>query len=340
MQETTTNKPGKKKIVYIAGLLALLIGAAAGGWWYYSASRIATDDARVKGTIVPISTKIQGKISEVFVENGTDVTTGMLLAKLDTSELDAQLQQAQAALHAAQAKLAAATAGNRPQDIAQTEAGKEEANAALEDAQKNLHRTEQLYAQGAISEQQLDAARTTLQVARAKYEAATQNYSLHLEGSRPEDIQYAQAEMAQAEAAVKNLTAQIENCTIRASANGKIDGKAAECGQTAIPGMTLFNIVALDDVWVSANIEETYIGKIKEGDVVDIAIDAYPGRKFTGHVLSIGSAAGSQFSLLPAENTSGNFTKVTQRFEVKIQVEQPEEHVLKPGMSAIITVHV
>jgi membrane fusion protein (multidrug efflux system) len=340
METTKTNNSGKGRILIIAGLLAALVLGAAGGWWYYSSSRVSTDDARIKGTIVPVSSKIQARITEVLVENGSQVEPGTILAKLDSSELDAQLLQAKANLAAAQAKLAAAQAGNRPQQVAQASASANETNASLDNAQKNYERIAALYNQGAVSAQEFDTAQTTLNVAKAKNDSATQSYSLSAEGTRSEDIAYAEAEVAQAQAAVKNLEAQIDNTVIRASEKGFIDAKAAEVGQVAVPGMTLFNIVALDDVWVSANVEETYIGKIKVNDTAEVDVDAYPGIKFKGHVIEVGSAAGSQFSLLPAENTSGNFTKVTQRFEVKIKVDPNENYVLKPGMSAVITIHV
>lgn len=340
MQQATTNKVNKYRIAVIAGALTVLIMLGAGGWWYYSSSRISTDDARVKGTIVPVSSKLQARIVAVLVENGTAVEPGTVLARLDSSEIEAQLTQAKANLTAAKAKLAAAQTGNRPQQVAQAGASAAEAAASLEDAQKNYDRMLALYQQGAVSEQQRDSAQTSLKVARAKYESANQNYSLTTEGSRLEDIQYAQAEVAQAEAAVQNLTAQLDNTVIKAAESGIIDAKAAEVGQIAVPGMTLFNIVDLNHVWVSANVEETYIGKIKDGNMVEVAVDAYPGVKFAGQVIELGSAAGSQFSLLPAENASGNFTKVTQRFEVKIKVDSQQNYILKPGMSSVVTIHV
>jgi multidrug resistance efflux pump len=337
MQEQITNK---FKIMMIAGILTAIIAIGAGSWWYYSSSRVSTDDARVKGTIVPVSSKLQGRIVEVLVENGAQVEPGMILAKLDSSEIEAQLEQAKANLAAANAKLAAAQAGNRPQQVAQAGAGSKEAAASLADAQKNYERMQALYQQGAISEQQRDSTETALKVAKAKYESANQNYSLSSEGTRPEDIQYANAEVAQAQAVIKNLTAQLDNTVIKAAESGIIDAKSAEIGQMAVPGMTMFNIVALNNVWVSANVEETYIGKIKNGDKVDVEVDAYPGVKFVGQVIALGSAAGSQFSLLPTENAAGNFTKVTQRFEVKVKVIPMENRVLKPGMSTVVTIHV
>jgi multidrug resistance efflux pump len=329
----------KTKIMILAISAAVLVAFAAGMWWYYSASRVATDDARIKGTIVPISSKIEGKIVELAVENGTVVKKGMILARLDGGELEAQLLQAKANLAAAEAKLSEARGGNRPQEIAEAKAGDTEAGATLEHAEKEYARMQVLYEQQAVSEQQLDSAKTALAVARAAKESRQQKYDLTAAGTRPEDISYDEAQVQAAAAQVKNLEAQLENTWIRASADGIVDSKAAEIGQTAIPGLTLFHVVNLDDVWLSANVEETYLGRIHVGSAVDFKVDAYPGVEFHGTVTEIGAAAGSQFSLLPAENTSGNFTKVTQRFEVKVKVETEADFVLKPGMSAVVTIH-
>ena len=116
--------------------------------------------------------------------------------------------------------------------------------------------------------------------------------------------------------------------------------KAAEPGEIVSAGQPLLMITNLNDVWISANIEETYIGKIKVGQPAEFTIDAYPGRKFAGEVSEVGSATSSQFTLLPAENTSGNFTKITQRLPVKIRAIDADNNVLKPGMSALISIRI
>jgi len=142
----------------------------------------------------------------------------------------------------------------------------------------------------------------------------------------------------QAAAALKNVQLQLDNTQIRASVAGVIAVKSIEPGEIVAVGQPLFNITNLSDVWVAANIEETYIGKVQVGENVEVAIDAYPGKKFKGQVIEVGSASGSQFALLPTENTTGNFTKVTQRLPIKIKALDAGEYVLKPGMSASVDI--
>lgn len=338
----TEEKPKiSRKIIFLVAGLLVIIAAVGGVWWWIRAnSVVTTDDARVKGTIVTVSPKIPGKISQVLVNEGDTVKAGQVIAKIDSAELEAQVAQAKANLAAAQAKLAEIQAGNRPQQIAQAQASVAQAAANLDNARKNYDRLETLYQQGAVSAQQRDAAQTALNVAQAQYDAAVQGYSLAAEGNRPEDIQYAQAQVEQAAATLKNLQLQLDETVITAPADGVIAVKSVNPGEIVAPGQPIFNITVLNDVWISANIEETDIGKVKVGQPVDFTIDAYPGQKFPGQVMEVGPAANSQFSLLPTENTSGNFTKVTQRLPVKIKVLDTGDYVLKPGMSAIITIHV
>lgn len=143
----------------------------------------------------------------------------------------------------------------------------------------------------------------------------------------------------QAEAALNNAKLQLEDTVIKSPTDGTIGLKSVEIGELVVAGQPLFNITNLGDIWIGANIEETYIGKIKLGNPADFSIDAYPGVIFHGKVVEAGPAAGSQYALLPTENTAGNFTKVTQRLPIKIQPDS-SDCILKPGMSALITVFV
>jgi multidrug resistance efflux pump len=334
--------PERKKLsnrsIFIIVLLLIAVFAAGGLWWWIRAGRVvSTDDARVKGTIVAVSAKVSGRIDKVLVSEGDRVEAGQVIAVLEKHEFEAQVEQAGANLAMAKAKLAAVVAGNRPQEIAQAGAGVSQAAANLDNARKNYERAEALYRQGAISVQQRDAAKTAAAVAGAQYTAAVEQSSLAAEGSRPEDIQLAKAQVQQAEAMLKTAEFQLADAVVKAPVSGMVALKSAENGEIISSGQQLFSISNLADVWIGANIEETYIGRVKIGQPVEFTIDAYPDRKFTGRVIEIGPAAGSQFALLPTENTSGNFTKVTQRLPIKIQAEQ-SDHVLKPGMSAVITI--
>ncbi|CUH95931.1 hypothetical protein P22_2019 [Propionispora sp. 2/2-37] len=336
----TTGKLSKRTIGIIVGIL--VIAAVAGGvwWWIRSGKIVSTDDARVKGTIVSVSPKDSGRVEKVLVKEGDTVTAGQVLATLEQREFIAQLEQAKGALSAAEAKLALAQAGNRPQEIAEAGAAVSQTKANLDNVRKNYERAETLYQQGAVSAQQRDAAKTALEVAEAQHSASQDSYSVTNEGSRVEDIQMLQAEVKKARAAVQSAEIQYEDTVIRAPAGGVVAVKSVEEGEVVTTGQPIFSIANLDDVWIAANIEETNIGKVKVGQEVSFNVDAYPGKTFNGRVTEVGPAAGSQFALLPNENTSGNFTKVTQRLPVKIQATDPGQFQLKPGMSAIIDIYV
>ncbi|BBB91401.1 MAG TPA: HlyD family secretion protein [Methylomusa anaerophila] len=333
--EKETSKLSNRQMVMICGVLVAIL-VVGGAWWWIRASRmVSTDDARVKGTIVAVSAKVNGRIQNVLVKEGDHVKEGQIIAVLERQEFEAQVEQAKANLAMAQAKLAATTAGNRPQEVAQVNAATLQAKANLENTRKNSERDEALYQQGAISVQQRDASKTAYEVAQAQYIAATEQYSLSVEGSRKEDIMMAQAQVQQAQAALKNAEILLTDTEIKAPVGGVIALKSIEAGEVIAFGQQLFSISNLADVWIGANIEETYIGRIKVGQPVEFTVDAYPDKKFTGRVSEVGPAAGSQFALLPTENSSANFTKVTQRLPIKIKAEE-SEYVLKPGMSAII----
>lgn len=332
-------KSKKKRIAIFAALVAVV--AVAGLWWWIRyAGVVSTDDARVKGTIVTVSSRATGRIDELLVNEGEAVQAGQIIARLDSRDLEAKVAQAKANLTAAQAKLAGTQAGNRPQQIAQAEAAAVQASANLENAQKQYDRAKVLYHQGAISAQQLDTMQTALAVAQAQYTGSNQSLNLTAEGSRPEDIQVAQAQVEQAAAALKDAEVQLSDATIKAPLAGIVAQRSVHVGESVSVGQPMFNIADHSDVWVSANIDENQVGKLRLGQSADITIDAYPGQRLPGTLYEIGAATGSQFSLLPTENTSGNYTKVTQKIPIKIKVPANGSFILKPGMSAIIAVHV
>lgn len=333
------NKLSRKQLTALSGFAAVAL-AVGGIWWYIAAGTVSTDDARVKGTIVSISAKTAGQLEEVYVNEGDTVQADQVIARIDSAGPAAQVEQARANLAAAQAKLAGLKAGNRPQQVAQTEAAAQQAAASLDNASKNYERIQQLYEIGAVSAQQRDAAQMSLAVAQAQYEAAAQNHSLTAEGARAEDVQAAEAQVQQAAAALKSAQLVLDNTVVKAPVAGVVAVKSADAGEVVAAGQPLFSIVNLSDVWVAANIEETSVGRVHTGEAVDFTVDAYPGRRFKGTVVEVGSATGSQFALIPADNASGNFTKVTQRLPVKIKVIDAGDSILKPGMSADVKIHV
>lgn len=335
--DSNGNKLSNRTMVFIVAIVVAIL-VAGGVWWWIRAGRIvSTDDARVKGTIVAVSSKVTGRVEKVLVAEGDNVAAGQVIAKIEQREFQTQVEQARANLAMAQAKLATMLAGNRPQEIAQANAAALQTKANLENARRNDVRDELLHQSGAISSQQRDSSKTAYDIAKAQHSASLEQFSLSMEGFRKEDIQMARAQVQQAEATLKNAEIQLAETVIIAPIAGTVGLKSAEEGQIVVEGQPLFSMVNLSDVWIGANIEETYIGRIKVGQHVDFSIDAYPDKKFTGQVIEVGPAAGSQFALMPNENSSANFTKVTQRLPIKIRADE-SEYCLKPGMSAIIQI--
>lgn len=335
-------REGDKKQGKMIGLTVLLIfiGAVGGGWWWYDTTKyVTTDDARISGTIVNISSKVSGKLGQVLVAEGDIVKSGQVLARIDPQDIVAKKAEAEAALALAKANYDQTANGLRPQEIQQALSAVDQAKANLENASKNNKRMENLYADGAISAAQRDNAFASYQVASEAYKSANQGLDMARMGAREELVRAANAQVKQAEAALEAVNLMYGDTSIVSPVDGVVAVKAVNPGEMVVSGQSLFNIVNSNDLWVNARIEETAIGKLKIGQQVVYTIDSYPGRTFSGTIYDIGTAATSVFSLISTENTSNNFTKVTQRIPIKISIPKEEEVVFRPGMSVIIKVH-
>lgn len=335
------NGNGKKRRLVI-GLLALFAAvglAAAGGYWYYTTKYVSTDDARISGTIVTVSSKVTGRVAELLAAEGDAVKAGQVLARINPQDILAQRAQAEAALAAARANHEQLVNGTRPQEIQQARAAVSQARANLDNAQVNHDRTSKLYQQGAVSAAQRDNALTAYQVAAEAYTAAGQALDLAVTGPREEAIRAAAAQVKQAEGALAALNLQYGDTTIAAPVDGVVALKSANAGEVVVIGQPMFSVINSNDLWVNARIEETYIGKLKIGQTVEYTIDGYPGRTFSGKIFELGNAATSVFALIPTENASNNFTKVTQRIPIKISLPEERDVVFRPGMSVIVKVH-
>ena len=151
-------------------------------------------------------------------------------------------------------------------------------------------------------------------------------------------VALAEARVAQAQAAVDHAALELEYTKVRAEIAGEVNKRTVEPGQLVSPDRALMAIVDLSDTWVVANLKETQLAEIKAGQPADVEIDAFPGR-MPGHVDSVAAGTGARFSLLPPENATGNFIKVTQRVPVKIKIDDRRGHLLRPGMSAEVVIH-
>lgn len=269
------------------------------------------------------------------------------------------LAQAQGGVTSAASSASAARAAV---DLAVADVAAAEARRAL--AQTSFDRTSRLARDGAVPQASLDDDRTALDTARAALDQARARLAMaraSVEGSQgsvafaagrltaartlDEQVAAARAAVAQAEgralqarAALKQAELDLSYTTIRAPRGGIVSRRTAEAGQMTSPDRPLLAIVPLDDVWIIANFKEDQIGAIRPGQPATVTLDTYGGRHFAAHVVNLGGGTGARFALLPPDNASGNFVKVTQRIPVLLALDARPDVALRPGMSAEVTV--
>jgi membrane fusion protein (multidrug efflux system) len=331
-------------IVAIAAATAILFATR---WDAWVGARIdqTTDDAYVKGDITPLSAKIEGYIRTVAVGDFQRVKAGDLLVEIEDDDYRARVAQAEADVAGAEA-----TIENLKAHKAQQHAQIAEAESAIVATQADVDRTK------LESERQRKLLATTFgtpqRVEQAiadqkRFEATLLRNRAELEGQRREmavlDTQESQlrAQLKAKRAALALVTITLGYTRIVAPVDGMVGERGVRAGQYVRPGTQVIPVVPLDTVWVTANYKETQLTRVAVGQRASVTVDSFPGVVVTGHVDSIAPASGSQFSLLPPDNATGNFTKVVQRVPVKIVLDPGHALTgqLRPGMSVIATIH-
>lgn len=277
---------GRKKILTIAGAVAALLVVY---FVYEHFMYVTTDNAQVEAHSLMVAAKVGGYVREVPVVEGQSVKKGDLLVQIDPRDYENTLKQVKGELTSIEAR--------------------------RRDAERNFRRLSELYAKGAVSQQQFDTASSGFSEVKAKYDAIS-----------------AQVDQAQL---------NVENTRLLAPSDGFIAKKSVESGQLASPGVPLIGFVAAGERWVTANFKETEIESVRIGAPVTVSVDAVSSHSFQGKVVSISSATGATFTLLPPDNATGNFTKVVQRVPVKIQFEGVNEQdiqALRAGLSVYVKV--
>jgi membrane fusion protein (multidrug efflux system) len=335
----------KKRILRLAVLSLVGAGAVAGGLhWYDHRFEESTDNAYVHGEITAIAPQVAGRVSSLLVHDNQSVSAGQVLVRLDDRDYRAQVAQAQAGVAAAQAAIQGIEKRLIAQQatIAEAEAGIATWTAEQSRSRRELARVNSLARNDYASRQKQDNARADaekadagLTQAKAKVESARSQVAV-LEADRAAQ----QAALAQAKAALDLAQVNLDHTVITAPIAGVVGNRAVREGQYVGPGSLMMALVPLDAVWIDANYKETQITDMKPGQAVSITLDAYPDLKLTGRVQSFSPASGAQFSLLPPENASGNFTKIVQRVPVRISIDpQPDlAGKLRPGLSAIVAI--
>lgn len=365
-----------KKITYtIIGIL-LLIGAAIFAYKKisYSMHNEDTENSQLQTNIVPIAPRISGYVTNIFIKDNQVVKAGDTLIKLDDRDLKLRVEQAEIALETAKANVsvvksnvssadAAATAtstsiATAQANIATAQANVEAAKVRAWNANENFKRYQQLYNQTSATQQQYDQALTEknaadnqviiaekqVNVAKAQLKSAQQQTAASNAQASGVNTQVNVAEVAikQRQADLDFAKLQLSYAYVIAPYDGYISKKNVQIGQLLNPGQTVCSIVDDATLWIVANFKETQITNMQPGQEVEIKVDAYPKEKVVGKVESIQAATGSSFSLIPADNATGNFVKVVQRIPVKIVIDknQNKNVQLRAGMNVSVAVKV
>jgi membrane fusion protein (multidrug efflux system) len=332
MKEESKNR---KLRIYIPLAIVIIIVLAGAWYWYRDYSMyITSDDAHVDADNVSVSSKIMGRISSVYANEGDLVKQGTLLADLDSTDLLAQRnqsvalrQQAQANLNQSEVKYNSDQKGLRVLEI------------NLEKAVEDMTRAKNQSDGGVITAEQFDHVKKAYETASAQLDAAK---ALLLVSKSM--ISSASASVETANAQVKVLDTQLKNTRLFAPADGVVAKRWLLPGDVVQPSQSVFTMTMSKNLWIVTFLEETNIAEIRMGQDVRFTLDAFPGVKFTGKVFMIGSSTASVFSLIPANNAAGNFTKVTQRIPVRISIERADNNKeiasfnILSGMSAVVKI--
>ena len=353
----------KSRLLILAGTGAATIILIV--WVYLRWNHVTENDSYVMADMVTISSRVDGWIAERRVTDGDTVNKGDILAiidqrkaKLEVDELKSKEASLQKRYERIQAQLTETKESTENAvDVAKARYEEAEANmgmiaAEMEQAQLDYKRNKPLVASNAISHKTWDETRTASQAAMAKHRLAKAQVSAASANladaiTKRADVTVLQKQLEELAHDIEQVRAQIgqkeielDDRTLRSPINGVVDQKFVEPGEYVIPSQRLVLMHDPKSVWIEVLLKETKLAGVRMGQPVEISVDAYPGRHFTGYVERVGNVATNQFALLPNPNPSGNFTKIAQRVPVRIKVDQPDGNPLRPGMMVEVDIDI
>ena len=343
-QELPVAKKKSSLRFVIIGIVLLVAAIYAFKKISFALAHETTDNAQVEAQISPVLPRVAGYVKSIAVNDYDSVQTGQLLVELDDEELQTQLAQMEADYKVAETDIMNAKAGlnNAVVSLKGNKGVITLNDVKVQQAEDDYNRNKNLFADQAITKKQLDDSRYALQ--QASQQVNNSQSDLGTAQSRiavlQSSIQKAEAQLAVKKAVIDQQKLKISYTKIYAPQAGKIGKRNITSGQFVQAGSPLFSIVNDSTYWIVANFKETQIKKFHPGQEADIELDAYPGLKIKGSIESVSDATGAKFSLLPPDNASGNFVKVTQRVPVKINISNINQYrtFLRAGLSAYIVV--
>jgi len=333
----------KRLPLFVAALVGLLLIGGGIVWWIDGQRYEKTDNAFVEADTTNVAPQLSGRVVEVLVADNQTVQAGQILVRLDDADQKAELAQAQANLQAAIAAVGNvdAQAAQEQATIAARAAAVTQAHAQANLANAEVERYGKLAAEGWVSQQRIQTQQATAETARASVAqaraalVAEQRTAGVLGSAREQGV----AAVEQARARLEQAQVALDRTVIRAPVAGVVGARSVRVGQYVNAGAQMLSIVPMRDAYVVANFKETQLDRMRIGQDVEITADAFPDRKIHGRIDSFAPATGSEFALIPVENATGNFTKITQRVPVRIAVARNEGGLaLRPGLSLEVRV--
>lgn len=369
MENQNQQKKKSRNPIIIMTIVLLLMAGTGGYYWIQSSKYATTDNAVLDGDIYAVRSSVNAYLDRINFADNQSVQKGDTLFIFNATALKASVAQAQSALEQAKSRLSVSdlealaskrNAQSSQQSILSLEDQVAAAKAKLDKAQADFERNQALLKIEAITQAQFDADASVLEQAKAGYQQAIHNQQSSESSSSAlfsqataakGQISTALAMVAQREAELALAQENLKHAYVLAPVSGIVSKRAVNTGQYTLSGQSLCTITDEQNLWVSANFKETELSKVQAGQKVEISVDAYPDLKINGVVESLGGATGSKFALIPPDNATGNFIKVTQLFPVKIKVEdffnrknkpngRNNELILFPGLSTYVKVKI
>lgn len=332
-----------KKIISYVITLAVIIAAAVwvGSKFIHFGDVEFTDNAQVRRQIVPVNSRVQGYIKEIRFKEYEPVKKGDTLVIIDDADMRLRVAQANADYQNAVAgrNVADHSVGVASANVAVSEASIAEAKVLMDNAAVDLDRYSKLLEKDAVTRQQYDGAKTDYEAKKARYETLLRQRSATstVVSETRQRIAQNDAGIELAKSLLETAELNLSYTVITAPCDGYCSRKEIQVGQLVQPGQTMLDIVDGSDVWIAANFKETQLRNIHQRSEVEIKVDAIPGKTFQGKVVSLSTATGAALSIIPQDNSAGNFVKVRQRVPVRIELTDKNSaadmDLLRAGMN-------